>query len=53
MSQAPPEEIEADLYVIGPETPLVGGLADRLRAAGCRVLGPGAEGGGLEESKAS
>ncbi|MGH9205034.1 MAG: phosphoribosylamine--glycine ligase N-terminal domain-containing protein, partial [Acidimicrobiales bacterium] len=26
----PPESIEADLYVIGPEFPLVGGLADRL-----------------------
>ena len=29
-----PEAIEADLYVIGPEAPLVDGLADRLRAAG-------------------
>ena len=30
----PPEEIDADLYVIGPEAPLVDGLADRLRATG-------------------
>jgi phosphoribosylamine--glycine ligase len=29
---APAEEIDADLYVIGPEAPLVDGLADRLRA---------------------
>ena len=25
---APPAEIEADLYVVGPEAPLVAGLAD-------------------------
>jgi phosphoribosylamine--glycine ligase len=49
---APPEEIEADLYVIGPEAPLVGGLADRLRARGGLVLGPGADGARLEGSKA-
>jgi len=49
---APAEEIDADLYVIGPETPLVDGLADRLRAAGRLVLGPGADGAHLEGSKA-
>jgi phosphoribosylamine--glycine ligase len=49
---APPEEIDADLYVIGPEAPLVDGLADRLRAAGRLVLGPGADGARLEGSKA-
>jgi len=48
----PAEEIEADLYVIGPEAPLVDGLADRLRAAGRRVFGPGADGARLEGSKA-
>jgi phosphoribosylamine--glycine ligase len=48
---APPEEIEADLYVIGPEAPLVDGLADRLRAAGRLVFGPGADGARLEGSK--
>ena len=30
----PAEEIDADLFVIGPEAPLVDGLADRLRARG-------------------
>lgn len=49
---APPEEVEADLYVIGPEVPLVAGLADRLRALGRRVVGPGADGAQLEGSKA-
>ncbi len=48
----PPEAIEADLYVIGPEAPLVDGLADRLRAAGRRVFGPGADGARIEGSKA-
>ncbi len=47
----PAEEIEADLYVIGPEAPLVDGLADRLRARGKRVFGPGANGARLEGSK--
>lgn len=49
---ARPEEIEADLYVIGPEQPLVDGMADRLRAAGRLVFGPGADGATLEGSKA-
>ena len=48
----PPEEIEADLFVIGPETPLVDGLADRLRLRGRLVFGPGADGAQLEGSKA-
>jgi phosphoribosylamine--glycine ligase len=48
----PAEEIEADLYVIGPEAPLVDGLADRLRASGRLVFGPGADGARLEGSKA-
>lgn len=42
----------ADLVVIGPEAPLVDGLADRLRASGQRVVGPGADGARLEGSKA-
>ncbi len=49
---ADPETVEADLYVIGPEAPLVDGLADRLRAAGRLVFGPGADGARLEGSKA-
>jgi phosphoribosylamine--glycine ligase len=48
----PPEEIDADLFVIGPEAPLVDGLADRLRAGGKLVFGPGADGARLEGSKA-
>lgn len=48
----PVEGIEADLYVIGPEVPLVDGLADRLRASGKLVFGPGADGARLEGSKA-
>jgi phosphoribosylamine---glycine ligase len=49
---APAREVEADLYVVGPEVPLVDGLADRLRAHGRRVVGPGADGARLEGSKA-
>jgi len=48
----PPEEIEADLFVIGPEAPLVDGLADRLRHRGRLVFGPGTDGARLEGSKA-
>ncbi|MET0728008.1 MAG: phosphoribosylamine--glycine ligase [Acidimicrobiales bacterium] len=47
-----PEHLDADLYVIGPEAPLVDGLADRLRAAGKAVFGPGTDGARLEGSKA-
>ncbi|HEV2368296.1 MAG TPA: phosphoribosylamine--glycine ligase [Acidimicrobiales bacterium] len=49
---APPEEIEADLFVIGPEQPLAEGMADRLRGRGRLVFGPGADGARLESSKA-
>ncbi|HEV7887920.1 MAG TPA: phosphoribosylamine--glycine ligase, partial [Acidimicrobiales bacterium] len=41
----------ADLVVIGPEQPLVDGLADSLRAEGTLVFGPGADGARLEGSK--
>ena len=37
--------------VVGPEQPLVEGLADRLRKKGTRVFGPGADGAQLEGSK--
>lgn len=40
-----------DLVVVGPEAPLVAGLADRLREAGVPVFGPGASGARLEGSK--
>jgi phosphoribosylamine--glycine ligase len=52
VTDAGAEAVEADLYVIGPEAPLVEGLADRLRAGGRRVVGPGADGARLEGSKA-
>jgi phosphoribosylamine--glycine ligase len=52
VTAAPASEIEADLVVIGPEAPLVDGLADRLRADGRAVMGPGADGARLEGSKA-
>jgi phosphoribosylamine--glycine ligase len=48
----PPEDVDAELTVIGPEAPLVDGLADRLRASGRLVFGPGADGARLEGSKA-
>jgi phosphoribosylamine---glycine ligase len=40
------------LVVVGPEAPLVAGLADAVRAAGIPCFGPGAEGARLEGSKA-
>ncbi len=40
-----------DLVVIGPEAPLVAGLADELRAHGVAVVGPGAAAARLEGSK--
>ena len=52
VSSSPPSEIDADLVVIGPAAPLVDGRADRLRAPGQCVGGPGAAGARLEGSKA-
>lgn len=40
-----------ELVVVGPEAPLVLGLADRLRAMGVAVFGPGRAGAQLEGSK--
>jgi len=48
----PPESLDGDLFVISAEAPLVDGLADRLRAQGKLVYGPGADGARLEGSKA-
>src|SRR5436190_2899318 len=45
------EELDGDLFVISPEALLVDGLADRLRAQGKRVYGPGIDGAHLEGSK--
>jgi phosphoribosylamine---glycine ligase len=42
----------ADLVVVGPEAPLVAGLADSLADAGIRCFGPGAAAARLEGSKA-
>jgi phosphoribosylamine---glycine ligase len=40
-----------DFVVVGPEAPLVAGLADRLRAAGFKTFGPSAAAAQLEGSK--
>ncbi len=40
-----------DLVVVGPEAPLVAGVADAIRTAGIAVFGPGAQGARLEGSK--
>ncbi|MFI5729918.1 phosphoribosylamine--glycine ligase [Kribbella sp. NPDC051587] len=45
-------EIGADLVVVGPEAPLVAGLADPLRDAGIAVFGPSKDAAQLEGSKA-
>ncbi|MGV8083974.1 MAG: phosphoribosylamine--glycine ligase [Coriobacteriia bacterium] len=45
-------ENRVDLAVIGPEAPLVAGLADVLRADGVPTVGPGSAGAAVEGSKA-
>jgi phosphoribosylamine--glycine ligase len=45
------QHLDADLTVIGPEAPLVSGLADKFRAHDLPVIGPGAEAAQLEGSK--
>lgn len=42
---------DIDLVVVGPEAPLVEGLADELRAAGVAVFGPSATAARIEGSK--
>jgi len=44
--------LEADLVVVGPEAPLVAGVADAVSAAGIPVFGPSGEAAQLEGSKA-
>jgi phosphoribosylamine--glycine ligase len=43
--------LEVDLAVIGPEGPLVGGVADQLRFAGVAAFGPSAAAARIEGSK--
>ena len=45
-------QMEADLVVVGPEAPLVAGVADAVRDAGIPCFGPSAEAARLEGSKA-
>jgi phosphoribosylamine--glycine ligase len=45
-------ELAAELVIIGPEAPLVAGVADAVRAAGVPVFGPSGEAARLEGSKA-
>jgi phosphoribosylamine--glycine ligase len=44
-------ELRADLVVVGPEAPLVAGLADDLRQRGIAVFGPSAAAARIEGSK--
>ena len=44
-------ELRIDLVVVGPEAPLVAGLADELRHRGVAVFGPGAAAARIEGSK--
>jgi phosphoribosylamine--glycine ligase len=45
------EDKKIDFVVVGPETPLVAGLWDRLEAAGIKAMGPSMAGAVLEGSK--
>ncbi|HET7567538.1 MAG TPA: phosphoribosylamine--glycine ligase [Gaiellaceae bacterium] len=45
-------ELDIDLVVVGPEAPLVAGLADELRSRGVAVFGPSADAARIEGSKA-
>lgn len=44
-------ELKVDLVVVGPENPLLEGIADRFRAVGLPTFGPGHDGAMLEGSK--
>ena len=44
-------DARADLVVVGPEAPLVAGVADELRRAGVAVFGPSAAAARIEGSK--
>ncbi|MCX5558878.1 phosphoribosylamine--glycine ligase [Streptomyces sp. NBC_00038] len=45
-------DLGAELVIVGPEAPLVAGVADAVRAAGIPVFGPSKEAAELEGSKA-
>ncbi len=45
------DSLKPDLVVVGPEAPLVAGLADELRLRGHCVFGPGADAARIEGSK--
>jgi len=45
-------DLGADLVIVGPEAPLVAGVADAVRAAGIAVFGPSKAAARLEGSKA-
>lgn len=45
------EANEIDMIVVGPEQPLVDGIADHFEGSGIKVIGPGARGAMLEGSK--
>lgn len=46
------QRLESDLVVVGPEVPLVLGVADALRAAGIACFGPSKDAARIEGSKA-
>jgi phosphoribosylamine--glycine ligase len=46
------QHLGVDLVVIGPEAPLVAGVADAVRSAGIACFGPGRDAAALEGSKA-
>jgi phosphoribosylamine--glycine ligase len=46
------QELGVDLVVVGPEAPLVAGVADAVREAGIAVFGPSKDAARLEGSKA-
>jgi phosphoribosylamine---glycine ligase len=46
------QRLEVDLVVIGPEAPLVAGVADAIRECGIACFGPSAQAAQLEGSKA-
>jgi phosphoribosylamine--glycine ligase len=46
------DDLDVDLTVIGPEAPLVAGLADAVRRSGRAVFGPSADAARIEGSKA-